>query len=169
MNKNVCLSLFKSNKKIHKQFLPFIIQKRFKSLERTVLDPAPGNEKRTKLDLTRRQPEYESPYSGHEVNINKSGFDDTYDVWWDDGAGTKQWAYKDTYPILTTKDALLQFFYFLGWSFALWGFYRYFLQPTLAVHPATLIALTPEVREKAKILREQRLEEMEKYGIEEEK
>nr|CAG4716506.1 unnamed protein product [Naegleria fowleri] len=145
------------------------IQKRFvsSSSDRSPLETTPGHVKRTTVDLSRKQPEYELPYQGpQEYNINTSGFDDTYDVWWEDGAGQKQWAYKDTYPTLSTKDVLLSTAYLVGWALALWAFYKHFLQPTLSIHPATLVAMSPSQREKAKELREKRLEEMEKYGIE---
>src|SRR3989338_7398316 len=165
MNKQLA-SLLKNNN-LQKNFLP-ILQRRFasSSSERSPLDPAPGHLKRTTVDLSRKQPEYELPYSGpQEYNINKSGFDDNFDIWWEDGAGQKQWAYKDTYTTLSSKDVLLHTVYFLGWAISLWAFYRHFLQPTLAIHPATLIPMTTKQKEEAKQIREKRLEDMEKYGV----
>jgi hypothetical protein len=38
----------------------------------------PGTEKRTVIDLTRKQPEYESPYAGPAVNPNTSGVSQFY-------------------------------------------------------------------------------------------
>ncbi|KAG2382308.1 hypothetical protein C9374_005510 [Naegleria lovaniensis] len=171
MNQRRILLALLQNKKVssHSSLLTTTIQKRFVSSgsDRSPLETAPGHVKRTTVDLSRKQPEYELPYDGpQQYNINTSGFDDTYDVWWDDGAGQKQWAYKDTYPTLSTKDVLLSTIYLVGWALALWAAYRHLFQPTLAMHPATLVALTPGQKEKAKELREKRLEEMEKYGIE---
>jgi len=166
--KQLLFSVLK-NKNVQRRLLSLTNQKRFasSSTERSPIDPSPGHEKRTVVDLSRKQPEYELPYQGpQEYNINKSGFDDTYDVWWEDGAGQKQWAYKDNYSTLSTGDVLLHTVYFLGWAISLWAFYRHFLQPTIAMHPATLIPMRSKEKAKAKELQEQRLEEMEKYGIE---
>ena len=153
-------------------------------------DELPGHTRRTVLDTTRKQPEYDSPYAGPEgYNPNTSGvssslshrfrfnlstvcihvhaqFDDTYDLWWDDGV-QREYTYFDDTPWIARSDTLMWTLYFFGWAVALWTFYKYFLiAPANSLHPMVRVYLTDEQREKAERLRDQRRQDMEKFEIE---
>jgi len=126
----------------------------------------PGTEKRTVIDLTRKQPEYESPYAGPAVNPNTSGFDESYDLWWDDGI-QREYTYNDDVPWISAKETAQWTLYFLGWAISIYTVYKLFIRPPpSSIHPLAAVTLKEDQRAEAIRLREQRLRDMKKYNIE---
>jgi hypothetical protein len=158
-------NIFSNLQKRFISVIPKFLPKRADDTSAAPLHHIPGNEKRTKLDPRKRQPVYDSPYSGHpNWNPPPPGYYDDFDGYWDDKV-QREWIYKDEIPWVSAKMSALWSAYLFGWACSIYLFYRYFIAPVRPLHPLVIVQLTPEQLKQAQKLIAERRAEMDKYGI----